>query len=61
MSEKKQPGKPSETPYPGKRHEIEPDQVPEPEIPPEEMPDIIPDDDPFEEPPEEIPPPGERP
>ncbi len=62
MATKKKPEAPPEFPYPGKRPEIDPDQVPEtPEIP-DEDPDIIPDEDPFEPiPPEEVPPPGEKP
>ncbi|MFZ9388798.1 MAG: hypothetical protein ACO25B_13040 [Chitinophagaceae bacterium] len=61
MSTPKKPVTAPEVPYPGKRPEIDPDQIPElPEVP-EEDPEIIPDEDPFENPPDEIPPPGEKP
>lgn len=63
MPIKKQPGKPIETPFPGKYPEVIPPIDPEePLFVPVEDPDIIPDEDPFETPaPFEIPPPGEGP
>ena len=60
MATKKQPTVPPEFPYPGKRPEIDPDQIPDTTELPDEDPDIIPDEDPFEIPPEEIPQPGEE-
>lgn len=61
MPKKTPPGKPFETPAPGKHPEIIPLVDPEEPIIPEEDPDIIPDEDPFETPPYEIPLPGEGP
>lgn len=61
MPKKILPGKPIETPMPGKLPEVVPPFDPEEPIIPEESPDIIPDEDPFETPPYEIPQPGEGP
>ena len=61
MTKKKQPSKPFEIPYPGKRPELDPDKIPEDPVLPEKDPDFIPEEEPFETPPEELPIPGEGP
>jgi hypothetical protein len=61
MPTKKQPGKPIETPPPGKNPEIIQPLDPEEPIIPEDDPDMIPDEDPFVTPPFEVPPPAEGP
>jgi len=61
LPKKQPPGKPIETPLPGKTPETVPSFDPEEPVIPEEDPDIIPDEDPFETPPYEVPPPAEGP
>lgn len=47
--------------YPGKRPELEPDEVPEPPLEDKDLLDLVPDEEEFIEAPEEAPPPGEGP